>query len=90
MARQAQELRDRVNEAEDRIDGVLENQQPELTEEDVNRMLAEARQKRIQLCVAEVNAVLSKYECKLTPVAIIVDGQIMQRVDVTVSSGGKG
>jgi hypothetical protein len=84
--KQVEELRATVNETENSLNDVLSGEQATLSEEAVNQMLIEAKKRRITQCAQEMNAVMEKYQCKLVPVTIIVNGEISQKVEVVTAA----
>ena len=54
----------------------------ELTNEAIQKMFNERKQKNLQDCQNEINAVLNKYGCRMQPVTIIRDGKIETMINI--------
>lgn len=50
--------------------------------EEAQRLILQARERREQACLDEIQAVLARYGCELRAMLIIENGQIEQRVRV--------
>jgi len=54
----------------------------ELTNEELQQMFMERKQANLQKCQSEINAVLSKYGCRMQPVTVIRDGRIATTIEI--------
>ena len=54
----------------------------ELTNEEIQKIFNERKQKNLEDCQGEINAVLAKYNCRMSPVTIIQDGKITTTITI--------
>ena len=54
----------------------------ELTNEEIQKMFNERKQKNLADCQGEINAVLAKYGYRMQPVTIIQDGKIATTINI--------
>ena len=54
----------------------------ELTNEELQKLFLERKQENLQKCQNEINAVLSKYGCRMQPVTVIRDGRIATTIEI--------
>ena len=54
----------------------------ELTNEAIQKLFDERKQANLQKCENEINAVLSKYGCRMQPVTVIQDGKIATKINI--------
>jgi len=48
----------------------------DLTDEQLQLLVSQQEQRRIDQCSAEINVVLEKYGCMLVPIMTIINGQV--------------
>ena len=54
----------------------------ELTNEELQKLFMERKQENLQACQNEINAVLSKYGCRMQPVTVIRDGKFSTTIEI--------
>ena len=54
----------------------------ELTNEAIQKLFVERKQKNLKNCQNDINAVLSKYGCRMQPVTIIRDGKVKTTINI--------
>ena len=61
---------------------MVEELTEELTNEAIQKLFTERKQKNLQDCQNEINVVLKKYNCRMRPVTVIQDGKIATTINI--------